>query len=462
MEPFDIARARVTYLEALCAALVAAGFTTDGDAVDVAKAARSAPGTPDPEDGADLLLSGMTALILDGEAVAAPALRRALNAFAVGEVSLQAQIRWGWLACRVAPLLWDDAIWPVVAGRAALVARVAGSIPAIAAVTPSAIAMHVLAGEMVAAEALAEDALLTAQSSGMPPVPYGLVVVAGWLGREPDAAELIDASVGGLMQRGEGMGLALLHWARALLHNSHGRYRQALAEAEAAVKYPPGMLYSRWGLIELIEAAARCGNVRQGAAALSRLAESTQASGTDWALGIEARSRSLLSSDDVAEAWYREAITRLGCTRIRAETARAHLLFGEWLRRQRRRTEAREHLRTAAEMFESMDAAAFADRARVELLATGEHARKRKELPGTGLSAQEFRIAVMASDGMSDTEIASQLFISASTVDYHLRKVFRKLGVKSRARLHLVLPQRSAPTAGMTTRFLDPGDSARP
>jgi hypothetical protein len=306
MEPFDVVRARVTYLEALCAALFAAGFTTDGDPVEVARVARAAPSTPDPEDGADLLLSGMTALIIEGEAVAAPALRRALNAFAVGEVSLEAQMRWGWLACRVAPLLWDDTIWPVVTGRAARVARVGGSIPSIAAVTPSAMAMHIFAGEVVAAQALAEDAPLIAQSSGIPPMPYGLVVIAAWRGHEREAAEVIEASVSGLMQRGEGMGVALVHWARALLHNSRGRYREALSEAEAAAAYPPAMLYSGWGLVELIEAAARCGNSRRGAAALDRLAESTQASGTR--MGPRRRGPlALLSTDDVAEDCYREA-----------------------------------------------------------------------------------------------------------------------------------------------------------
>jgi DNA-binding CsgD family transcriptional regulator len=220
-----------------------------------------------------------------------------------------------------------------------------------------------------------------------------------------------------------------------VLDNGLGRYERALAAAQAALDYPLELATSRWALSEQIEAATRIGKPKPAARALAQLSETARASPTEWALGIEARSRALMSESEIAEGFYREAIDRLGRTRVRSELARAHLLYGEWLRRERRRLDAREQLRTAHKLFTRFGMEAFAERARVELGATGEHARKRTPETGDDLTPQEAQISRLAGEGATNQEIAAQLFISPKTVDYHLRKVFRKLGVKSRTQL---------------------------
>ena len=245
------------------------------------------------------------------------------------------------------------------------------------------------------------------------------------------------------MSRGEGLGVTVTQWARAVLYNGLGRYEDALAAAERASGHPEDLAFFNWGLVELIVAAVRSGNMERAAAALERLSEMTRASGTDWALGIEARSRALLSDGDAAERLYLEAINRLGRTSIRVELARAHLLYGEWLRRERRRLDAREQLRTAHEMFTAMGAEAFADRAARELLATGEHARKRTVETREDLTPQEAQIARLARDGLSNPEIGARLFISPRTVEYHLHKVFAKLNIRSRVELDRARCRRS-------------------
>jgi DNA-binding CsgD family transcriptional regulator len=232
----------------------------------------------------------------------------------------------------------------------------------------------------------------------------------------------------------------------AVLHNGLGRYEEALAAAQQAGEDTHASWWRNWGLVELIEAAVRSGKPELAADALGQLSQTTAASGTDWALGIEARSRALLSDNETAERLHREAIERLERTRVRVELARAHLLYGEWLRRERRRLDAREQLRTAHQLFTEFGMEAFAERARVELEATGEHARKRSVETRDDLTPQEAQISRLAADGATNQEIAAQLFISPSTVDYHLRKAFRKLGVKSRHQLkqHLLQPNANA------------------
>ena len=264
------------------------------------------------------------------------------------------------------------------------------------------------------------------------PTPYGPALLAACQGRESEASRLIEASTEGVVARGEGMGLAAIQWASALLYNGLGRYEEALAAAELASGHPHDPTRV---LPELIEAATRCGMTERAVEALEGLSDTTRASGTDWGLGIEARSRALLSDSEAAERLYREAIERFARTRARVELARAHLLYGEWLRRERRRLDARKQLRIAHELFTGFGMEAFAERARVELGATGEHARKRAAHTRDDLTAQEAQISRLAAEGARNREIAAQLFISPSTVDYHLRKAFRKLGVKSRHQL---------------------------
>jgi DNA-binding CsgD family transcriptional regulator len=272
--------------------------------------------------------------------------------------------------------------------------------------------------------------------------PYGALGLAAFRGREAEVSGLIETNMKDVVARGEGQGLGLIDWTTAVLYNSVGRYEEALDPARHAGEHPEELPFA-WGLVELIEAATRSGKAEDAAEVLERLSKTTRASGTDWALGIEARSRALLSTGEAAERLYREAIERLGRTRVRWALARVHLLYGEWLRRGRRRIDAREQLRTAHQMFVAIGAEAFADRAERELLATGETARKRAVESSGELTAQEAQVARLARDGLSNPEIGARLYISENTVDYHLRKVFRKLGISSRTQLHVALPDRT-------------------
>jgi DNA-binding CsgD family transcriptional regulator len=281
-------------------------------------------------------------------------------------------------------------------------------------------------------------------------VSISSLFLAGWRGRHAEALELIQASDRDAVSRGEGRRIGAGHYATAVLFNGLGRYQLALDAARRALEYPLELATSRWALPEQIEAAARSGQPKPAALALRQLSESTRASGTDWAVGIEARSRALLSEGEVADGLYRDAIDRLRRTRVRSDLARAHLLYGEWLRRENRRLDARDQLRHAHKLFTEFGMEAFAERGRVELEATGEHARKRTVETRDELTPQEAQISRLAADGATNQEIAAQLFISPSTVDYHLRKVFRKLGVKSRTQLarHLLQPDtRQEPAA---------------
>jgi DNA-binding CsgD family transcriptional regulator len=300
--------------------------------------------------------------------------------------------------------------------------------------------IHVFTGDFAAADALSEEANGVSAAIGSPDVPYARLTLAAWRGHEPEMSELVEARVRDAAARGEGRTLAASDYGGATLYNGLGRYEDALAAAQQAVEYPGELGFSTWAVVELIEAAIRSGKSELAGDTLERLAGTTRLTGTEWARGIEARSRALLSEGPAAEDRYREAIDRLGRTRVRTDLARAHLLYGEWLRRERRRLEARDQLRTAYGMFASMGADAFADRAARELLATGETARKRTAETTDELTAQETQIARLARDGLSNPEIGARLFISPRTVQYHLHKVFGKLGISSRNELDRVLP----------------------
>ena len=369
-------------------------------------------------------------------------LKRAVSAFRGDGISRDEGLRWLWFACHIAIDLWDDESWAALCTRHVQFSREAGALTVLLLGLNQRIGLHEHAGELAAAASLVEEARAVAEATGSLFAPYPALIVAARRGREADLAELIDASMNEMVARGEGAGPAIVHWSSALLYNGLGRYEEALGAAQQASAYPLELLYPTWGLVELIEAAVRNGKPEPAAEALRRLSDHTRASGTDWALGIEARSRALLSEDESAEALYRQAIEALARTRVRVELARAHLLYGEWLRRERRRLDAREQLRTAHELFTEFGMEAFAERARVELAATGEHARKRTVETRDDLTPQEAQISRLAADGATNQEVAAQLFISPSTVDYHLRKAFRKLGVKSRHQLkqHVLQP----------------------
>jgi len=252
---------------------------------------------------------------------------------------------------------------------------------------------------------------------------------------DEETTRLVRANVADFHGRGEGMGLTVSQWVTALLDNGRARYEEAYAAASDATTDPHELFFSTFATVELIEAASRTGRRERAIEALEVLTESTRASGTPWALGVEARSRALVTADDAAEPLYREAIERLQPTRLRLDLARAHLLYGEWLRRSRRRLDARTELRVAYELFLDFGTEAFAERARVELQATGERARKRTVDTVDQLTPQEAQLSRLAGKGHTNREIAAQLFISPSTVEYHLRKAFRKLDVTSRTQL---------------------------
>jgi DNA-binding CsgD family transcriptional regulator len=305
--------------------------------------------------------------------------------------------------------------------------------------------MHLFAGELPAAAALVGEVTALTEATGSALTPYGALGLAAFRGTEAGAQALIEVTTRDAVQRGEGIGLSVAEWASAVLNNGLGRYQEAMAAAERAAGHDRNLGVTNWAVVELIEAATRAGDTGTAASALGRLSEMTSAAGTEWALGIEARSRALLSGGTAADGLYHEAVARLVRTRVRPDLARAHLLFGEWLRRERRRSEAREHLRTALEMLESMGMEAFADRARHELRTTGETARRRASAPGDGqLTAHEEQIARLARDGMSNPEIGARLFLSRRTVQYHLGNVFTKLGITSRSQLDRVLPEGSS------------------
>jgi DNA-binding CsgD family transcriptional regulator len=439
LELLDAALARETYLEALQAAMFVGRLTSGVGLIEVARAARGAPPSSQPPRPADLLLDGLALLNTQGNAAGVPILRRALSAFRSEDISAEEGLRWLWLACRAAVDLWDDESWELLSARHVQLARNAGALNVLPIALISRMGVQLWTGDLAAAASLNHEVEAVTDVTGSHLAPYGALGLAAFRGREAEASRLIETSLQGVVARGEGQGLGLIDWTSAVLYNAVGRYEDALETAERAGEHTEELPFA-WGLVELIEAAARSGKAAGAADALHRLSETTRASGTDWALGIEARSRALLSDGEAAERLYREAIDRLGRTRVRWALARAHLLFGEWLRRERRPSDAREQLRAAFEMFDSMGARGFAERAARELRAAGEKVRKRTADPRPQLTGQETQVAQLARDGHSNPEIGAQLFISPRTVEYHLHKVFAKLDITSRSQLDRVLP----------------------
>jgi DNA-binding CsgD family transcriptional regulator len=440
LEPLDVGLARETYLTAWMAALFAGRLVGAGDLLEVSRAARALPAPANPPHPADLVLAGLAMVVTDGSAAAAPTLRHAISAFNDADMSMAEELRWGWFAQAVASALWDDDAWRAMLTRQVRLAREAGALdqlPIMLGALGTAVAWT---GDFAAAAALDAEADAVCEVTGSRAAPFTAMMLASLRGRQADAAELIEGTIAEATAGGQGIAVAYAHWAAAILANGLGRYADALAEARQASEDRSTLYISMWALPELIEAAARTGDTGAAGDALTRLAEFTLAGGTDFGLGVEARSRALLSAGETAENLYREAIERLGRTRLRPELARAHLLYGEWLGRENRRTDAREQLRTAHDMLAAMGAEAFAERARYELLATGEIVRQRTAEPVSTLTAQEAHIARLAADGHTNPEIAAQLFLSARTVEWHLRKIFTKLGIGSRRELRKALP----------------------
>jgi len=444
-EPLDPRLARETYLDALAAATFAGRLALGGGMREVAEAARMAPPPPGPARGPDLLLDGLSLVICEGYPAGAPVLRRAVSAFRGTDVTAEEGVRWLWLACRAALIMWDYESFAVLSDRQVTLARDAGALIMLPIAFNMRSTAHLYAGEFGPAASLVAQAESVTEATGSSIAPYGAVALAAYRGREAQAAHLLRTATDDAEHRGEGRALSFIGWADAVLHNSLGRYEEALAAAQRASEDSPAAQFTDWALIELVEAAVRSGVPERAARAVQRLSGIARACGTDWVLGAEARSRALVSNGAAAESRYREAIDRFGRTRLRLDLARAHLIYGEWLRRERRRRDAREQLGRAYEIFDSAGAAAFAERARIELRATGGHARQQAaETPDT-LTAQEALIARLAGEGASNPEIAAQLFISPATVAYHLRKVFTKLSISSRNQLAPARPGAAPP-----------------
>ena len=436
--PLDAALARRTYLDAIMSAMIL-GDPRGTRWLQVAGAARGAPPAPAsarPRSD-DLLLDGLAALANDGYQAALPGLRDALRAFrtedpegarSTGAVGVL------WLACQTAMNLWDDASWIDLSGRLLALARGNGALIDYGGALNIAALVAVLSGDFTAAAACTDASAVIAVTTQTYAPVHGRLALAAWQGREGAVA------VPGSGDRGTNR--TVRQYTAALLGNSLGRYEEALAAAEPCCENADHLGYPLWALPELAEAAARCGRADLAEHAVARLAETTAASGTDWGLGMLARSRALVSAGESAETGYLEAIDRLGRTRIKAHLARAHLLYGEWLRRAKRRSDARAQLRIASEMFTAMGAGAFAARTDRELAATGERVRRRDIQPVVELTPQETQIARLASEGRSNPEIAAQLYLSPRTVEYHLSKIFAKLDITSRGHLARALAAR--------------------
>jgi DNA-binding CsgD family transcriptional regulator len=448
LEPLDLDLAREAYMSAWGAALFAGYMAKAVGLREVSMAARAVPPPAHPPRWIDLLLDGAALAGTDGHAAAAPVLQRASLAFVSADTPVEERLPWSWVAMTSAIHLWDEDGWLAINAALIQLARDCGALEQV----PIALEAHATAvmwcGDFPAAAAEIAEARLVAEATGTQVAPFAAMSLAALRGREGEATALIEATIAAATAGGQGAAVTWARWVSAILGNGFGRYADAAAAAGQASKDTPGFFPGSWALPELIEAAARTGDTRLAETAVGQLAETTQPGGTNFGLGVEARCRALVSQGQAAEGWYREAIDRLGRSRVRTELARAHLVYGEWLRRENRRTDARAQLRTAYDLLSDIGMEAFAERARRELLATGETARKRTAPASTAatqeLTPQEAQVARLASEGLSNPEIGARLFISAHTAQYHLSKVFAKLGITSRNQLHRVLPDAQA------------------
>ncbi len=411
-----------------------------GDLGAVSRAVATAPDPDDPPRPSDLLLDGFALVFTKGRAAARPVLQRATKAFAGAKASAEEMLRWGWLATAAAVWLWDYDSCLAIATSEVQLARELGALEVLAVGVNVMGQATALGGDLPRTTLLTAEADAVTEATRTRVAPYGALVFAGFRGQEAEASGLFDATIKEATAGGQGTAVQYAHWANAVLMNGLGRYEEALAAATEASDDTPELFVAMFALAELVEAASRTGDDELAADALVRLGEHTRGCDSDWGLGIEARSRALLADGEAAECLYLEAIERLGRTQLRPDFARARLLYGEWLRRENRRTDAREQLRSAHETFVSMGTDAFAERARNELLATGEKVRSRRDDTRDELTPQEEQIARLARDGLTNPEIGAQLFLSPRTVEWHLRKVFAKLEINSRKQLRTALP----------------------
>jgi DNA-binding CsgD family transcriptional regulator len=440
LESLDADLARETYLDAFAAALSADRLVQGGDAREVAAAVLAAGWGPSTR-ASDRLLDGLALAVSEGYVAGAPALKDGLRTFREEPLSEEDELRWLWLACNVARALGDDAAWDDLTARQLALARRAGAFSLLPVALTDRLGVELFSGRIAVAASLAAEADAVVAATGSHLALRGSIMLANWRGRDAEAIALMQARRADVLRRGEGLWLVANDWGSAIRYNGLGRYDEALAAAERTAEDPRGLGLSIWLATELIEAAVRSGKPERASGPLASLAVIAEAAGTDWALANHARSAALLAEGAAAEGLYEEAIERLARIRTRGcETlARAHLLYGEWLRRESRRVDAREQLRTAHTMLSDIGMEAFAERARRELLATGETVRKRSVDTLDDLTPQETQIAHLAAEGQTNPEIGGQLFLSPRTVEWHLRKVFSKLGISSRKELRAAL-----------------------
>jgi DNA-binding CsgD family transcriptional regulator/tetratricopeptide (TPR) repeat protein len=443
LEPLDVHLARETYLDAWMTSYAAGSRARPGGLLpEVSRAARSAPPAPDGARLCDLLLDGLATVVTDGRAAAAASLRRAVDMCLGDEISDNDLLRWGHLATRAACILWDWKSFDVLSAKHVELARVSGALLPLSIALGARGVFAAWCGDFEAATALIAECNAVNEATGIGWPPAGDLVHAAYQGR-PAALARMEASTTDYSERGVGEGVQYVSWTRAILCNGLGRYAEALTAAKLAAYDMEMPNATGWALVEVIEAAVRSRQPGVARGAMQHLSKHTL-DGADWAAGIEARCRALVSDVEAAERWYAEAVQRLAAVPFRTELARARLLYGEWLRREGRRADAREQLAPAYDLFVAMGAEAFAERARRELMATGAKVRKRTsdEAAREELTSQEAHIARLARDGRTNAEIGAELFLSVRTVEWHLRKVFMKLGVSSRKDLKVALPSR--------------------
>jgi DNA-binding CsgD family transcriptional regulator len=443
LEPLDVSVARETYVDAFSATIFGGRLSGAVDVRAVARAARRAPRpTSDEPSTADRLLDALVALA-DEYATAVPLYREIVKRVSDEEASEADRLRWQWLACLFAYEMWDDEHAFSLSRSGVELAREAGTLSQLALALGARGPILVFCGDLAGAAATSSEMASVEEATGIRAAPYGALLLSAWRGRADEAKRVIDTTEREARARDDGSGLATCAYARAILFNGLARYDEALGAADFAREHQE-FIHENCGLSELVEAATRCGRVDLATEALDRLAIKAQATESSWARGIEARARALLAEDG-ADHWFHTAIDHLGRTRIRAELARTRLLYGEWLRREGRRLDARAELNTAYQLFASMGMEAFAQRAAVELVATGERRRRGIAETRDDLTPQERQIAELARDGLSNPEIGSRLFLSPRTIEWHLRHVYSKLKIRSRRELAVALRASEAP-----------------
>src|SRR4051794_23079583 len=439
LERLDPELARETYLDAWGAAFFAGRLVSAGSLVEVSRAAKSAPRPTGPVRASDLLLDGLSALGTEGRGAAAPLLRRATAAFGAEAAPGQGNFRWGWLTTIAAKLLWDEDSWHTVSARFLREGRDAGALARLPIDLTDWAFFATWCGDFGAATVAIAEAEAITRATGTQIAPYAQLLLAAFRG-QTDALSWIESTIRDAGRSGQELGVQWAEWVSAILFNGLARYDRALASAQRAADETPQVQFSPWASTELVEAAVRSGRPEVATGALERVISATAPCHTDWSLGIQARCRALVSEGESAERLHREAIERLSRTRLRPELARAHLLYGEWLRRQNRRGDAREQLHSAHDMLVTIGMQGFAERARKELQATGAKVRKRTVETRDDLTPQERQIARLARDGLSNPEIGARLFLSRRTVEWHLHNVFTKLGIHSRRELPNAFP----------------------